>query len=586
MVLAAPMAVHAAEPLAKIEGDLPPEVMTVVSRAVGDELSSPDTRFEARRRAREAATNAIAALRSEGYYAYEVEPDVADSETPQAILRIKAGPRFLIARPQIDWTQAPPETEAQDKATAAMGLTIGAPGRAADILAAEGRIVASARDDGYPDAATGERQVVVDHADDSVQPTFRIVAGDKVYLDGLDITGAERTDQAWLRALTPWIGGDAYTPAQVGELERRLRDTGVYDSVTVALASKDKLTKDGWRPVAVTLVERKPRQLEADAGYSTAEGFGLDLRQIRYNQFHRGDTTTLSGRLAQLEQRIGADISQPGWRLADQTLHLTSSIFNLSTDAYDSAGIDVGADFTRRQGRSTTSYRTFGADVDAVQTREKTKVNSVVVVGDKRRFIRLTGLASFAIDRSDDPLDPRRGWRVTAKANPTLTIGKGSVPLYLKIETQGTLYYPFDAQGRSSLAARLKVGSILGGLIPEVAADRRFYSGGGGSVRGYAYQAVGPRLPDDTPQGGLSLIESSLEFRQKIGQRWGGVAFVDTGSVASDQALGQADFRAGLGVGVRYDLGFGPIRADIAIPLNKRPSDAPFQVYLSIGQSF
>lgn len=585
-LLSAPLIAQAAEPLARIEGDLPPEVMSVVARAVGDELSSPDTRFEARRRAREAALNAVAALRSEGYYAYEVEPDVADSEIPQAILRIKPGPRFMIASPQIAWTGEAPDEDAQTAAAGAMGLAAGAPGRAADILAAEGRIVASARDNGYPDAATGERAVVVDHADDSVQPTFRIAAGDKVFLDGLDISGAERTDQAWLRGLPPWIGGDVYSPAMVAELERRLRDTGVYDSVTVALAPKEKINADGWRPVTVTLTERSRHQIEADAGYSTAEGFGLDVRQLRYNQFHRGDTTTLSLRLAQLEQRLGADISQPAWRRPDQILHLTSSAFNLSTDAYDSTGVDVGADFTRRYGVSTTTYRTFGVDLDIAQTREKTKLNNVVVEGDKRRFIRLTGLAAFALDRSDDPLDPKRGWRVTAKANPTVTAGKGSVPFYVKVEAQGTYYLPLDSLGRTSIAARLRLGSILGGLIPEVPADRRFYSGGGGSVRGYGYQKVGPRLPDTTPQGGLSLAESSIELRQKFGQHWGAAAFIDTGSVASSQALGQGDFRAGAGVGIRYDLGFGPIRADIAVPLNKRPDDAPFQIYLSIGQSF
>ena len=127
---------------------------------------------------------------------------------------------------------------------------------------------------------------------------------------------------------------------------------------------------------------------------------------------------------------------------------------------------------------------------------------------------------------------------------------------------------------------------MLGGTVEEVPASRRFYAGGGGSVRGYAYQAIGPRYGDNTPVGGTSLFETSLELRQKIGERWGVVAFVDAGAVGAGDFPTGDQFSAGVGVGVRYDLGFGPIRADIAIPLDQREGDPAFQIYLSIGQSF
>jgi translocation and assembly module TamA len=123
-------------------------------------------------------------------------------------------------------------------------------------------------------------------------------------------------------------------------------------------------------------------------------------------------------------------------------------------------------------------------------------------------------------------------------------------------------------------------------LVSEVPASRRFFSGGGGSVRGYAYQAIGPRLSDNTPQGGVSLVETSLEVRHRFTSKWGGVAFIDAGAIGTERKPKQEDFRVGAGFGVRYDLGFGPIRADIAVPLGKRSGDPAFQIYLSIGQSF
>jgi translocation and assembly module TamA len=127
---------------------------------------------------------------------------------------------------------------------------------------------------------------------------------------------------------------------------------------------------------------------------------------------------------------------------------------------------------------------------------------------------------------------------------------------------------------------------MVGGSIPEVPGSRRYYAGGGGSVRGYAYQAVGPRRADNSPLGGLSLLEASFEARRKITKQWGVVAFVDAGSVGGDQFPTGDELPVGAGIGVRYDLGFGPIRADIAVPLNKREGDAALQIYLSIGQSF
>ena len=117
-------------------------------------------------------------------------------------------------------------------------------------------------------------------------------------------------------------------------------------------------------------------------------------------------------------------------------------------------------------------------------------------------------------------------------------------------------------------------------------ADRRFYSGGGGSVRGFAYQAVGPRLSNNTPEGGLSLAEASVELRHRINTQWGVVAFVDAGSVGLSETpeFNHASF--GAGVGVRYNLGFGPLRFDLATPLNPRQGDSRIEAYISIGQSF
>src|SRR3546814_2403795 len=73
---------------------------------------------------------------------------------------------------------------------------------------------------------------------------------------------------------------------------------------------------------------------------------------------------------------------------------------------------------------------------------------------------------------------------------------------------------------RIVLAARARFGTILGSMVDRIAPSRRFYAGGGASVRGYGYQAIGPRYgPGDDPVGGKSLAEFSLESRIRFGDR-------------------------------------------------------------------
>lgn len=568
--------------MAQIQGVEDKALREAIQRALTQSKHPAQSRAEARRRARQAGEDAIAVLRAEGYYAYTVEPDVLDGEPPRAVVKIVPGPVFVVADPRIDWSGAPPDEGTRQRAAAAMRLTQGEPGRSADVVGAEGRIVAQVAKLGYADAAAEPREVIVDHADHTVRPAFRIASGDLVHLDGVEVVTKGRTNPAWVSHLAPWKSGEVYDPEDVAELERRLRDTSVYDSISVSLAGPDKATPDGLRPVVVTLADRRLRTIETSAGYSTSEGAGVDVRWSRYNRLKRADTTTYSLRFAKLEQRLGAEISLPHWRRPQQTLKLNSSVFRNDTDAYNETGATVGVDLTKR--RQTTSYRTFGVSLDLSQTKEQVSRNGLVA-GRKLNLATVAGLAAYAWDFSDNILDPKRGWRLEARGEPTYVVGDTTLP-YLKVTTQGSVYLPLGKGASTVLATRLKLGAMLGGSIPDVPASRRFYAGGGGSVRGYAYQAIGPRLSDNTPQGGVSLVESSFELRQKITQRWSGVAFIDAGAIGTDKTPRREDFRAGAGVGIRYDLGFGPIRADIAAPLGRRKGDPAFQIYLSIGQSF
>lgn len=555
-----------------------------LQRAVGEVDGPPSNRFEARRRARSAMEAAEALLRSEGYYQPILDDVVEGEENPVAIVKVTPGPRFELTEPVINWIEPPPAPALQQEVTEDLDLEAGEPGRAVDVIGAEGRIVAGLTRRGHADARAEPRRVVVDHATFTVEPTFNIDAGPLVRLDGVRLETRGPTNPNWVAGLAPWSSGEVYDPEDVAELERRLLDTGVYDGVGVALAPADQTLPDGNRPIIVTLTDRPRRILEAGATFSTAEGSGVDLIWTWHNRFGRADTLVWQARAADVDSRLGVDLRLPHWRRPGRTLRLSAALLNEDTDAYRRTAFAASADLQQRLGK--TSWFSYGIGLDAGRYDEN-RFDPVTraPINFERDLVILTGRGSAYLDYSNDPLNPTTGWRLTASAQPTAVAGEDTT-MFLRTEAQVTAYLPVQDNAKTVLAGRVKLGSILGGEELTVPSDRLFYAGGGGSVRGYEYQGVAPRLPDNTPRGGLSLFEVSAEVRRDVFRNFQGVVFVDAGSVGFDQAPDFSNMRYGAGFGVRYMLPFGPIRADIAFPLDKRDGDADFQIYVSIGQAF
>lgn len=573
-----------ADPRAQIRGDLPDDLRVQLRQAIGEVDGPPTNRFEARRRARAALESAEALLRSEGYYQPLLEDIVEGEDAPVAIVSIEPGRRFTLAEPTIQWASPEPQADVIQTARSRLNLQPGAPGRAADVIAAEGRIIASLSEQGYPDAEVQPRRVVVDHAAFAVAATYRIASGPLVRLDGVRVETAGPTNPAWVAALAPWREGDRYDPEQVAELERRLLETGVYDSVNVSLTPADQAQSDGNRPVVVTLADRPRRIVEAGATFSTADGSGVEGLWTYYNRFGRADTLRFQARIANIDSRIGADLTLPHWRQPGQVLALSAAVVNEDTDAYIRTAGLLSADIRQRIGK--TSWFSYGMGLDAGKYDEN-RFDPVtqVPLSITRDLAILTGRGSAYLDQSNDPLNPTTGWRATLNVQPTAVTGEDGL-LFLRAEAQLTGYIPLRSDARTVAAGRVRLGSIIGGDELTIPSDRLFYSGGGGSVRGYEYQGVAPRLPDNTPRGGLSLFEVSAEVRHDLGRNFGAVAFVDAGAVGFQETPDFSNLRYAVGFGARYNLSFGPIRADIAFPLNKRQGDASFHVYVSIGQAF
>ncbi|MHB8284385.1 MAG: autotransporter assembly complex protein TamA [Caulobacteraceae bacterium] len=553
-------------------------------RAIGEERGPPSNRIDARRRARVAVDNATALLRSEGYYDATVEPDISATDKPQPLVKIELGPRTVFGDTVVSYTGAAPDSLAVAAAEKAIALKPGAPARAADVLAAQGRVVAALQARGYADAKSDTLTPVVDHATKTMLATFKVEAGALVRMDGIRFETKGHTDPRFVKPLVPWKPGDVYKPSDIAELQRRLTDTGVYDAVTVALSPTPDAS--GNRPVVVSVADRTKHSFSFSAGYSTTEGPDLDTTYSIYNVFNRADTLTYLARAQTIDSRIGVTLSFPDFWSPSQTLSVGPDIFRDVTNAYTSTGAEFVANLTQKYGK--TSFFTRGISLVASRVDDK-ELGSI-------DFLALRPLGEFSWDHTDNPLDSHHGWKAEVKAEPIATFGDKTDPtrivsdsaqFYLKLQTQESVYFPIRPD--TTFAARLHVGAIVGGQIPEVPASDRFFAGGGGSVRGYEYQNVGPHYADNTPQGGLSVVETSFELRRdNLWNNVGAVLFLDSGVVGAQETPSFTHIASSVGIGARYDLGFAPLRADFAFPINKlsAASQSPVQVYLSIGQAF
>lgn len=569
------------EPRVKITGDANSDLLPILTRAAGEVDNPPRSAFEARRRAETAANYINEALRSEGYYSPTIEILIGEDDVTKPVINITTGPQYKIKQPEIIWDGFEPDISTKNTAIASIGLNTDSAGRAEDILSAESRVLGAVLQNGYADAQVEPRRVIVDHADNSVHPIYKIKSGGKILMGEVVLTGQPKTRNSWVQAIVPWRAGADYDPQQVAELERRLRDTGVYDTIAISLGETNLAT--GQRPVNLTLVDRPRISVQTELGYATTEGISIEGEVARYNMFRRADT--LIGRLTygEIKKKVEGEIRLPHYRAPNQTLAASIFAVDDNTEAYLERGIGLRAELTRKF--ETNSFWTYGTNFELSRNSEPSFLNPTT--GINRDFYAFSAIGAITIDRTDNPLNARRGFKADARIEPTIITGDANLT-FVKLVTQASYYYDFSDDGASVVAMRARVGSLLGGSIPDLPSGQRLYAGGGGSVRGYEYQGIGPRYndPNRTPVGGLSLVETSIEYRQKISDKFGVVAFVDSGTLGLSSTPSFKEFRAAAGIGVRYDLGFAPVRLDIAVPMHRPAGDAQFQIYIGVGQSF
>lgn len=568
------------EPRALVEGIPKGELFDKIKKIVGDVETPASTNYEARRRGEIAEENIISLLRSEGYYQYSTDIDVAGSP-PIATVKVETGPIFTVENPKIEWLGNPPPSDIVKKANDSLEIKTGDIARAQTVLDAEGRALGSILTAGYADAINQKPQIIVNHETFSLNPTFYFQSGDIVKIGGFSLKGKTRTKEQWVKKISPIKIGTNYDPALIKEYEKRILDTGAYEAVSLSLVKIKDI--EGIRELEINLTDRARYSVETALSFGTNEGFSFEGKLGRYNNIGRGDSWINRLVWGQIARRIESELRLPHFYSPNLTLSLSLGAFEDDTDAYREKGLDLYSLFTKKYG--LTSYWTIGAAANVANTREPSFLTPNKII--ERDYTAISAISSFLYDKTDNSFNPKTGLKADAQLEATSLSGDASLS-YFKLTAQGTKYFALNKEKSTVFASRFRIGSIIGATIPELPSGKRLYAGGGGSVRGFEFQGIGPRYDDakNSPVGGLSLIETSLEIRHDFKNKFGLVAFVDAGTLGIKSNPEFSDFKMGAGIGIRYDLGFAPLRIDFGFPINRPKDTAGFQIYIGVGQSF
>jgi len=529
------------------------------------------------RRAREDAQLLTNLLRGAGYYDAQVTSRIEPGNEPTVLLEAVPGNLYRFAGVTLDGVKA-----AGDKAAPlekAFGIKPGDPVNADTIVAGEARLKTVVGEEGFPFAKVGDPQIVVDRAARTATLDLSVDPGSPRRYGRIVMANDRLFDAKHVQEIARFAPGQPYDSAGLDDLRRALVQTGLVSSVDVKPVPGD--TPETVN-VAVALEPAPPHTIAGELGYGTGEGASATVNWTDRNFFPPEGALTLRSVLGTREQLGAVVFRRNNFQGRDRVLTAQFSAAHILRDAYEAKTLSLSAGLERQTNIFFQKAWTWSLGGELLTSDERDVIEST---GQPRRRTFFIGAlpTSLNYDGSDDLLNPTRGFRLGGRISPEVSL-QGSVFGYTRTQIDASLYHPFGE--RVVLAARTRLGTILGAPRDQIAPSRRFYAGGGASVRGYGFQAIGPRDANNDPIGGRSLAEFSIEARVRTFGNFGVVPFLDAGNISTSPLPRLTGLRFGTGLGVRYYSNFGPIRLDVGTPLNPQKGSSRVAVYVSLGQAF
>ena len=529
------------------------------------------------RRARDDAELLNTILRAEGYYDANVQTDVTPKDNRLLVtLTIDPGPLYKFGEVQVAGVAKPEVRDAFDV-------------RAADAVNAD---LVQSRElalreklgrKGYPFAKVGDPDIVVDHDTRLATLNLNVVSGGERRIGGIKILSDRPPfGPKHVQTIARFHPDELYDQAMIDDLRRALVATGLVSTVKLQPVEG---TTAGTVDIATTIEPAPVRTIAGEVGYGTGEGFRVEASWQHRNLIRPEGAVTFRGVAGTREQSLGAILRMGNFRRRDQVLNGSIVASHQVRAAYDAKTFEIAGSLERQTNIIFQKDWVYSGGFELIASDERDFVATVGIQQNRTYFIGALPL-TLGYDGSDNLLDPTRGFRLSGRLSPEVSLS-GKTFGYVRSQIDASGYVPVGK--RTVIAGRARVGMTVGAARENIAPSRRFYSGGGGSVRGYGYQEIGPRNALNQPIGGRSVAEFSLEARVRLpvfGGNFGVVPFVDAGNIYTGSFPTFSGLRLGAGVGLRYYSNFGPIRIDVGTPLGRRPGESVVSVQVSLGQAF
>jgi translocation and assembly module TamA len=557
-----------------------PEAVTVRFNelsALREGEGKPANVAQINRRARDDAELLDTILRAEGYYDANIDTDVVAKDGRLLVtLTVEPGPIYKFDQVQVTGV---PKADVE----AAFGVKTNDPVNADKVIGGEAALKEKLAREGFPFAKVPEPEIVVDHDTRIATLKLNLDAGGERRIGKINVIGDRAPFGAkHVQTIARFRPGDRYDQSMMDDLRRAIIATGLVSSVKIEpVPGATPETVD----IATTIDPAPFRTIAGEVGYGTGEGFRVAASWQHRNLIKPEGAVTLRGVAGTREQSLGVLLRMGNFRRRDQVLNASMIAAHEVRAAYDATSFGIAASLARQTNIIWQKDWTYSFGFELLASDEKDFTPTVGIPQRRTYFIGALPL-TLGYDGSDDLLDPTKGFRLSGRLSPEVSLS-GKTFGYVRSQIDASGYIPVGR--RTVIAGRARIGITAGAARDDIAPSRLFYAGGGGSVRGYGYQEIGPRNVLDQPIGGRSLAEFSLEARIRLpifGGNFGVVPFVDAGNIYSSSIPKFTGLRVGAGVGLRYYSNFGPIRIDVGTPLGRRKGESLIAVQVSLGQAF
>ena len=509
-------------------------------------------------------------LRSQGFYSGSIKETLEKKYIHYAI---STGEQYTISEIHYDFPEDFPKESVYQKT-----LALEQPLLAEKVLLAQYEVAEFAAQKTCYLSTKVDYQVIINDKNKTAKVHFILKNGISKVFGNIDFSGLKKVKKSYLKKFVKIETGDCFQRKKIELSRMDLMRTGLIAGIQYTLEEKQGNQVD----MIFHIKERKHRTFRLGVSYNSDEDLGFSIGHDHRNIFGHGEKLELNSRTTAIGESFSSQLTWPHFLRSDQSISFKSDYELKETDAFNSEKTQYIGVVTRKLS-SEVKVR-LGASFEDSSVEEN---------GSNEKFDLVSIPIGLDIDKRNHILDPTSGWVFATEFSPIYDLLNDNEQ-FNRWTVAYSLFSQFEQwPGSPTLAIKLAMGSYSGAALEAIPADKRFYVGGGGSVRGYPYQSLGEVDDNQSPIGGRSFGELAFEARFRLNNTWGLVTFLDGGfAYESELPRFGENFLWGLGVGVRY-YAFAPIRLDIGTPLQKRKdnlnntiNDESFQFYISIGHAF